>query len=181
VRQVQRLLLQWNDGIAFVQDRNFTIAAATDLAQALHPIFGRGTNIAQHLFLDPEAPHLHPDWSTEARQAVANLLNNTHTNADRLPRATRRLIGELSLKSAPFRTLWAAGDRAVHLTGIVRLDLPLLGHITLDYEQLPIDDSPDSQLLVLHPGTDNATEDALRRLLTTLRADLRGYHRKDQP
>jgi hypothetical protein len=78
-------------------------------------------------------------------------------------------------------TWWAAGERAVHFTGTVRLDLPLLGHITLDYEQLPIGDSPDSQLLVLDPTADTATEDALRRLLTTLRADLRGCHRKDQP
>jgi hypothetical protein len=173
-------LRQWNDGIAFVQDRNLTILAATDLAQALHPIFGCGSNIAQHIFLDPEAPHLHPDWSTEARQVVANLLNNTDTHVDRLSRATRRLIGELSLKSAPFRRLWAAGDRAVHLTGTVRLDLPLLGQLALDYEQLPVDGSRDTQLLVLHPGAGSATEDALR-LLTTLRADPRGHHRKDQP
>jgi hypothetical protein len=177
---MQRLLLRWSDTIAFVQDRNLTIVAATDLAQALHPSFNRGSNIAQHIFLDPEAPHLHPDWSTAARQAVANLLNNTDTHNDRPLRTTTRLIGELSLKSAPFRTLWAAGDRAIRLTGTVRLSLPLLGQLALDYEQLPVDGSRDSQLLLLRPRAGSATEDALR-LLATCRAAPRGYLRKDQP
>jgi hypothetical protein len=177
---MQRLVRRWSDGVAFVQDGNLTIVAATDLAEALHPSFHPGSNIAQHLFLDPEAPHLHPDWSSAARQAVANLLKNTDIHTDRPLRTTTRLIGELSLKSARFRTLWAAGDRAVHLTGTVRLDLPLLGQLALDYEQLPVESSRDSHLLLLRPRAGSATEDALR-LLTTLRAAPRGYHRKDQP
>jgi hypothetical protein len=170
---MQRLLGRWSDGIAFVQDRNLTIVAATDLAQALHPSFHPGSNIAQHLFLDPAARQLHPDWSTAARQAVANLLNNADTHTERPLRTTTRLIGELSLKSAPFRTLWAAGDRAVRLAGTVRLDLPLLGQLALDYEQLPVDGSRDSHLVLLHPRAGSATEDALR-LLATLRAAPRG-------
>lgn len=162
-----RLLELWPDTVAFVHDSDLTVIAATALARALHPAFQVGANLLRYLFLDEASHSIHRDWPAVARQAVANLHSTTDSRSSNV--STTRLIGELSLKSEPFRRLWASGHRYVRRSGTLRLDLPLLGTIELHYEQLAVDNSSGQQLLIFQPEPHTASEHALR-FLTSMSA-----------
>ena len=51
-------------------------------------------------------------------------------------RALQDLVGELSTRSDTFRTLWGAHDVRQHATGTKRYNHPVVGELTLAYEEL---------------------------------------------
>jgi hypothetical protein len=76
---------------------------------------------------------------SQARDLVAVL----RAEAGRSPndRGLTDLVGELSMRSELFRTLWAAHDVRLHRTGSERLNHPVVGDLELTYEaiELPAD------------------------------------------
>jgi hypothetical protein len=68
------------------------------------------------------------------------------------------LVGELSTRSEPFRTWWAAHNVRHHQTGSKRLHHPTVGDLELDYEVMQL--SADSGLLLAvfsaEPGSRSA-------------------------
>ena len=57
-------------------------------------------------------------------------------------RAMQDLVGELSTRSEVFRRLWGAHDVRTHGTGAKRFHHPVVGEVTLAYQELPSPTSP---------------------------------------
>jgi hypothetical protein len=74
------------------------------------------------------------------------------------------LIGELSIKSAKFRTLWARHlvDEKGH--GVKRIKHPVAGELTLAYEPLAVTGDDDHTLLVYQAEPDSPTAERLALL-----------------
>jgi transcriptional regulator with XRE-family HTH domain len=170
VRAPVRRVLEAMTGVpALVRDHRFDILAANPLAMALYsPMFAAGealpVNSMRFTFLAPHAQAFYPGWAQVARSAVAAL----RIAAARNPHDQHlvNLIGELSMRSDPFRTWWAAQDVYVHQHGTKRFHHPAIGDLDLDYEAF---DLPGEQTLTLltysaEPGTPSG--DGLQLLAT---------------
>ncbi|MFC3499664.1 helix-turn-helix transcriptional regulator [Micromonospora krabiensis] len=97
-----------------------------------------------------------PDWERQAldyigmmRAAVA--ADPTH------PRATA-VVGELSIRSAEFRRLWARHDVRASVSGTKTFRAPEVGDIVLDWDTYPLPGNPGPVLLVFtaEPGSPDA-------------------------
>jgi transcriptional regulator with XRE-family HTH domain len=162
VRPELRRLLDRLGGVpAFVLGRRMDILAWNRLAAALHADLDglppRERNIARLLFLDPASHDRYPEWRQVARETVGLL----RRLAGRYPDDPRlaELIGELSMKSEPFRRWWAAGDVREKTHGRKLIRHPSVGELELDYETFALPDAPD-QLLVTYtaaPGSPSET------------------------
>ncbi len=92
--------------------------------------------------------------------------------AGRVPhdRAMQDLVGELSTRSETFRALWAAHDVRTHGTGTKRFRHPVVGELTLAYEELAVTADPGQVLMIYtaEPGSPSAER---LRLLGSWAAD----------
>jgi hypothetical protein len=108
-----------------------------------------------------------PDWERQAldyigmmRAAVA--VDPVH------PRATA-IVGELSIRSAEFRRLWARHDVRVQVSGRKTFRVPRVGEIVLDWDSYPLPGDPGPVMLVWTAEPGSADADRLR-LLASLQA-----------
>ncbi|WBC03641.1 helix-turn-helix transcriptional regulator [Micromonospora sp. WMMA1976] len=167
-----RRLLRVMDTPAVVLGRHLDLLDWNPMAQALlgdpadHPP-GR-LNMLLLLFDDAlTGGRSCPDWERQAldyigmlRAAVAD--DPTH------PRATA-IVGELSIRSAEFRRLWARHDVRASVSGTKTFRVPGLGDIVLDWDTYPLPGSPGPVVLVF--TAEPASPDADRlRLLASWRA-----------
>ncbi|WP_295104887.1 helix-turn-helix transcriptional regulator [uncultured Microbacterium sp.] len=162
--------LQWalssiTDAIAFVRDPHQNLVATNDLARALYsPVIGDGgrtPNLARFQFLDPAAHDFYPDWDLFAEMCVA--IMRAEAGRDPHDKGLQDLVGELSTRSETFRRLWAAHDVRIHGAGTKRFRHPLVGELTLAYEELAITAEPGNVLLIYsaEPGSPSAERLAL--------------------
>jgi transcriptional regulator with XRE-family HTH domain len=168
-----RVLLDSLDYLpAMVFNGRFDILAVNALGRALlRPVFdlpGR-PNSARFLFLDEaRARDLFPEWDRITADTVAMLRIEAGRHPDD-PDLTE-LIGQLATRSTEFRTRWATNDVRAHRAGTKTFRHPLIGEITLPYENFRVD-ADHSQILNVYtprPGTPEA--DAIR-LLASWNAD----------
>ncbi|MFG1680775.1 helix-turn-helix transcriptional regulator [Nonomuraea sp. NPDC049269] len=163
---LQQLLDAMTDAPAFIRNGRLDILATNRLGKALYwPLFeapARPVNLARYQFLNPGAA----EYMTEldAQRAAAAALLRTEAGQDPYNRNLSDLIGELSTRSEPFRTLWAAHNVRLHHTGIKRFHHPAIGDLTLAFEALPVPNDPGLTLTALsaEPGTPD--HDALKVL-----------------
>ena len=87
------------------------------------------------------------------------------------------LVGELSMRSEPFRKWWAAHDVRYHQTGRKRLHHPVVGDMELEYEVMEI--AADSGLR-LQSSAPSRVADPPRRL-TFWRAGRRPSTQQSEP
>lgn len=170
IRPAVRRVLDSMTGVpAFLRNHRFDILAANPLALALYsPMFAGGValpaNTLRFTLLDPHAQAFYADWPQIARSAVAALRSAAARNPD--DPQLMNLIGELSMRSEPFRGWWAAQDVYVHRHGTKRFRHPAIGELELAYEALEL--SGDEELTVVtysaEPGTPSG--DGLRLLAT---------------
>jgi len=148
------------DGVAFVRDQHQDILATNDLGRAFYsPLIGDGgrtPNLARFQFLDRASREFYPDWGRFAEMCVAIM----RTEAGRDPHDTdlQDLIGELSTRSETFRRLWGAHDVRTHGAGTKRFRHPVVGDLTLAYEELAITAEPGHVLMIYtaEPGSPSA-------------------------
>ncbi|MGC7096242.1 helix-turn-helix domain-containing protein [Amycolatopsis lurida] len=128
---------------------------------ASHLDFDDLPSIPRMFFLDPHMRELHRNWDELARIHVAYL----RLTAGRFPTDARlaALIGELSMRSDEFASLWATGDVADCTVGPMYLRHPTLGAVDVTYQVWLQPDSPDHRLEIYTPN-DPASADALRIL-----------------
>ncbi|MEU3062903.1 helix-turn-helix transcriptional regulator [Streptomyces subrutilus] len=121
----------------------------------------RRPSVPRMFFLDPHTRATHLNWSELARVHVAYL----RLTAGRYPTDSRlaELIGELSMRSAEFAGLWAAGDVSDCTVGTMRLRHPTVGEMDVDYQVWLQPDSPDHRVEIYTPN-DPASGRALRVL-----------------
>jgi hypothetical protein len=74
------------------------------------------------------------------------------------------LVGELSTRSQPFRTLWAAHDVREHSTGVKQIVHPVVGALDLDYEAMQLSSVRGLQLIAYSAPPASPDADALRVL-----------------
>jgi transcriptional regulator with XRE-family HTH domain len=142
---------------AFVEGRYFDVLASNPLATAISPRLAAGENRLRAVFLDPEEQALYRDWDDTTARLIAGFRRSvgTDTNDARFI----DLVGELSLASDRFRTLWAQQDVQARQSWPVTIDHPLVGELTLNREKLVIGDSLQSLVLAIYhptPGSDSA-------------------------
>ncbi|MEV6494133.1 helix-turn-helix transcriptional regulator [Actinoplanes sp. NPDC051633] len=137
---VQQLLDAMTGAPAYVRNGRLDVLGANHLARAVFaPVFQGAAarpNLARFVFLDPASQEFYRDWEQLAQDVVALLRGEA--GRDPYDRALTDLIGELSTRSEPFRTWWAAHDVRQHRTGVKRFHHPLVGDLTLAYESLDL-------------------------------------------
>ncbi|MER7671377.1 helix-turn-helix transcriptional regulator [Kitasatospora sp. NPDC096128] len=145
-----------------MNDRN-DVLAWNRLAAALIADFPqlppRERNMARRIFLDPNARSVHLDWDDAARATVGIL----RMAAGRRPHDPElvRLIGELSLGSAEFRTLWAGHHVHEKGHGPKHFHHPAVGEVALDYETFRVPGAAHHLLVVYSAAPGSPAEEAL--------------------
>ncbi|WP_030666830.1 helix-turn-helix transcriptional regulator [Streptomyces rimosus] len=165
-------LLAALDGVpAVALDRRFEVLAWNPLGHALlaghldldspgRPL--DRPNTQRLLFLDPHTRELYPDRETETRRAVAALRMAAGQHPD--DRQLAGLIGELSMKSTEFSTLWARHGVSNCTFGTKRFHHPLVGAMELDFELMQTPDGSGQGLLMYSARPGSPSEAALRLL-----------------
>jgi transcriptional regulator with XRE-family HTH domain len=165
VKAVSRPSLQWaldtiNDGIAFVRDAHQNLLATNSLGRAFYsPVIGDGgrtPNLARFQFLDPASRDFYPDWDLFAQMCVG--IMRAEAGGDPHDRGLQDLVGELSTHSETFRRLWADHNVRTHGSGTKRFNHPVVGEVTLAYEELRVTAEPGLVLLIYtaEPGSPSA-------------------------
>ncbi|MGC9666074.1 helix-turn-helix domain-containing protein [Planosporangium sp. 12N6] len=163
---LQRLLDAMTDAPAFVRNGRLDILAANRLGQALYaPAFdtpARPVNLARFAFLDPRAIDFYPDWDEAAHTTVALL--RTEAGRDPYDKSLTDLVGELATRSEPFRTRWAAHNVRLHHTGVKHFHHPIVGHLDLAFEAMPLPADPGLTMTAYSAEPGTASGEALTLL-----------------
>jgi transcriptional regulator with XRE-family HTH domain len=164
---VQFLLDSITNAPAFVRNGRLDILATNQLGYALHSEFYispvRPANHARFVFLAEErARRFFPDWELSANNTVAIL--RSEAGRDPYDRGLSDLVGELSTRSAKFRTLWAAHNVRHHYTGMKHFHHPVVGDLHLMFEAMELSADTGLSLMVYPPEPGSPSEDALRLL-----------------
>ncbi len=163
---LQRVLDAITDAPAWIRNGRADVLATNRLGRALYaPVLDdpvRPANTARFTFLHPRGQQFYRDWDATAKDMVAVL----RAEAGRNPhdRGLTDLVGELSTRSEPFRTLWATHDVMFHRTGRKRLHHPVVGDLDLTYEAFDLPADPGLRMLVYTAEPATPTADALTML-----------------
>jgi transcriptional regulator with XRE-family HTH domain len=163
---------------AFVEGRYFDVLVSNPLATVVSPRLVVGRNRLRDVFLDPAERALYPDWEGATRGLVAGFRQSVGTDTDD-PRFIE-LVGELSLASDRFRTLWARHDVQVREGVTITLDHPQVGELTLNREKLAVGGAGGLLLVVYHADADSEPAEKLR-LLASYQAEPRLPDRDSTP
>jgi hypothetical protein len=170
---VQRVLDSMN-APAWIRSGRADVLATNLLGKALYaPLFdspAQPPNTARFFFLDPRSQEFYADWDKTANDMVAIL----RAEAGRHPydKALTDLIGELSTRSAEFRTRWAANDVRFHRTGRKTLHHPVVGDLELSYEAFELPGDPGLTMLVYTAEPASPTQEALNLLASWAATEL---------
>ncbi|TCC57074.1 XRE family transcriptional regulator [Kribbella pittospori] len=150
---VQSLIDSWPTTPALVHGRYLTTLASNPIAVALSPFFAPGVNTLRAAFLEPEMREFYLDWDEMTAKAVAYLRSVIAPDLD--DPGLLELVGELSVRSDRFRTLWAKQDVKQKTSGLTRLAHPQVGELELHYEKLALPGTPGHMLVTYHaePGS----------------------------
>ncbi len=163
---VQRMLDAMTGAPAFVRNGRMDILAANALGRALYSQHldspQRPANSARFIFLDPRAPDFYVDWDKVASDAVAVL--RTEAGRDPYDRGLSDLVGELSTQSELFRTRWAAHNVRYHDTGSKRFHHPVVGDLTLTYENMTLVGDSGLMMFAYTAEAGSKSEEALNLL-----------------
>jgi transcriptional regulator with XRE-family HTH domain len=163
VRPVVQRILDSIGAPALVRNARVDYLAANQLARALYaPLFEsreQPANSARFAFLDPAAVDFYRDWERVANDLVAHLRSEAGRNP--YDRGLSDLVGELSTRSADFRTRWAAHNVRFHRTGAKRLHHPVVGDLDLTYETMELPADAGLNLTVYTAEAGSASQQAL--------------------
>jgi transcriptional regulator with XRE-family HTH domain len=156
------LLEAWPGTPALVLGRRMDVLASNALAAALHPACATGGNMVRMVFLDPSSRDVYPDLEAIAADTVAALRAAVGPDLD--DPALTDLVGELSLKSAEFRRLWARHDVRDKTHGTKRIMHPQVGELELYYECFAVNGSDGQMLVAYHAEPESRSARALALL-----------------
>ncbi len=157
---LQQTLHAITGGPALVRDRQQNLLATNALGRAFYsPVIGdggRAPNLARFQFLDPASRDFYPDWELFAEMCVG--IMRAEAGRDPHDRVLQDLVGELATRSETFSRLWTAHDVRTHGTGSKRFHHPVVGDVTLLYEELAVtaDDGLRLFIYTAEPGSPSA-------------------------
>src|SRR4051794_34156366 len=163
-----RLMDGWPGTPTVVLDRCLTVLAHNALGKALFDGHTHSGDLVRLVFLDPDAREFYPDWERVAVNTVGGLRAAAGLDPDD-PRLIET-VGELSVKSAEFRRLWARHDIRQKTHETKRFRHRLVGELVLSYEALTVNSAPGQQLIVYQAEPGSPSEAALA-LLGSLTAE----------
>lgn len=164
--ELQYLLDVVTDAPAMIINNRQDIVAANALGFAMHSDLvaapARPMNFSRFIFLDPQARNFYQDWQRAAHTNVAIL----RREAGRKPndKDLAALIGELSMRSDDFRSLWAAHDVRRHYAGVKSFRHSVVGPLELHFQTLELAEDPGLALTIYPATPGSPTADALRVL-----------------
>ncbi|MEV6629509.1 helix-turn-helix transcriptional regulator [Actinoplanes sp. NPDC051470] len=163
---MHQMIASMTDHPAFIVGRRTDVLASNSLARALMTDWTRlppkHRNYTRWVFLDPAARELFLDWPTVAAEVVGTL----RLYAGRHPDDARltELVGELTIKSAEFRTWWNGLQVHERTHGTKRMTHPAVGPIMIRYEALALPGDEDQTLFVYTTDPGSQSHDNLRLL-----------------
>ncbi len=157
---MRRLLDQLTANPAMVLGQRLDILEWNSAAAALYTDYslipaGR-RNYVWLLFTDPVIREMHREWEHDARDAVAALRMEAATDPE-----LARLVGELSVQDAEFRTWWAEHRVTSSSHGTKLYRHRLVGDLTLDCDMWSNPDGSGQRLMVLTAEPGSPAHDAL--------------------
>jgi transcription regulator MmyB-like protein/helix-turn-helix protein len=167
-----RRLLRVMDTPAVVLGRHLDLLAWNQQAQALLGDPGdyppERLNMLLLMFDDTRTgERTCSDWERQALDYIGMMRAAVATDPTH-PRATA-IVGELSIRSAEFRRLWARHDVRESVSGSKIFRIPGAGDIVLDWDTYPLPGNPGPVMLVFTAEPGSADADRLQ-LLTSLHA-----------
>jgi transcriptional regulator with XRE-family HTH domain len=162
---LQALVDTWHLTPAYVQDRHMNILLGNAMAEALVPYFAPGANHLRFVFLQPELRKWLRNWDEIAGILVSWLRFNIAEESPGDPEL-QKLIGELSIASQDFRTLWARQDVKQKTSGLALVDHPQVGPLDLRYRAFVLPET--RQALVTYYAEAGTPSEERLRLLSSL-------------
>jgi transcriptional regulator with XRE-family HTH domain len=159
---VRSLIDNWATTPVMVHGHYMTTLAANPMAVALSPFFAPGVNTLRAAFLEPGMREFYRDWDGMTAKAVAYLRSVVGGALDDPKLA--ELIGELSLRSDRFRTLWARQDVRQKTSGTTLLLHPQVGPLDLHYEKFALPGTSGQMLVTYHAERDSPSYERLQLL-----------------
>jgi transcriptional regulator with XRE-family HTH domain len=163
---VRRVLTSFAGSPAFVLGRGMQLLAMNALARALlfdiDAVPARERNLARWVFLVPEARERYAEWAEVASELAAVLRVDAAADPD--DRELNELIGELTVKSADFRSVWCEHRVYECTSGTKRFTHPVAGPMQLDYQALDLPASGGQRIIVYTAAEGSRSEEALNLL-----------------
>ena len=159
---LRQLIESWTRTPAFVIGHAQDLLAANALADALYRDFTQHDNVLRVLFLDPAAKTFYRSPERARNRAVADLQQSAASTPED-PRILE-LVGELSVRSGEFRSLWAREYTRVPPYEVKQMRHSVVGDLELRHEALTIRSAPGQQLIILQAEPDSPSADALALL-----------------
>ena len=159
---LRQLIESWTRTPAFVIGHAQDLLATNALADALYGDFAQQDNVLRMLFLDPAAKTFYGNAERAKDRAVADLQQTAATTPED-PRILE-LVGELSVRSGEFRSLWAREYTRVPPYEVKRMRHSVVGELELRHEALTIRSAPGQQLIILQAEPGSPSADALALL-----------------
>jgi transcriptional regulator with XRE-family HTH domain len=119
-------------------------------------------NLTKMLFLDPHTRELYTRWEEEAKRSVASLRLVAGRHVDDHHLAS--LIGELSMKSPEFATLWSRHPVLNCTSGMKYFHHPVVGQMELSFEAVHLPDDSGQRILLYSAEPGSPSEAAFRLL-----------------
>ncbi|MFB6720647.1 hypothetical protein ACFCV3_10820 [Kribbella sp. NPDC056345] len=144
--ELLQLMHSWRYQPAVILDPLLEVLAMNVTAQRLYGRVAHETNLARFVFGNPAARDFLPDWPKVAGEVIAGL----RVAAANDPRSARLriLVVELTAASADFRSLWSRSKDEPQASGVVRLQHPETGVLSLNFQVFGVDDLTGQQLVV---------------------------------
>ncbi|WP_326660373.1 helix-turn-helix transcriptional regulator [Streptomyces canus] len=167
----RQLLKAMTDVPAVVMDRRNDVLAWNRLGHALlaghlapesPDTPGDRPNLTGMLFLDEQYRELYRNWDDQAQLAVAALRLVAGRHPD--DRSLAELIGQLTMNSDEFASLWAQHPVRTCTSGVKHLRHPLVGAMELSFENLVIPGTSGQRLIAYTAEPGSPSEAALRLL-----------------
>lgn len=153
---LRQLIESWTRTPAFIIGHAQDLLATNALTDALYRDFAQHDNVLRMLFLDPAAKTFYRNAERAKHRAVADL-QQTAASTPEDPRILQ-LVGELSVRSGEFRSLWAREYTRVPPYDVKQMYHSSVGDLELRHEALNIRSAPGQQLVILQaePGSPSA-------------------------
>ncbi|MGW7042216.1 helix-turn-helix transcriptional regulator [Streptomyces avermitilis] len=159
---LRRLLDTWSHTPAFVLGNALDILARNQLAAALFTGFTCCDNLLRMTLLDPAAHDFYRDWDRAAESCVAALRRAAGIDPD--DQRLIEVVGELSMKSAEFRVLWARHDVRGKTREAKLFHHVEVGDMELHYEAFTVNSAPSQQVIIYQAEPGSPSADALALL-----------------
>ncbi|MFF2846422.1 helix-turn-helix transcriptional regulator [Streptomyces sp. NPDC058001] len=159
---LRQLIESWTRTPAFIIGHAQDLLATNALADALYRDFAQHDNVLRMLFLDPAAKTFYRNAERAKHRAVADL-QQTAADTPEDPRVLQ-LVGELSVHSGEFRSLWAREYSRLPPYDIKQMYHSGVGELELRHEALSIRSAPGQQLIILQAEPSSASADCLALL-----------------